>query len=128
MTRWQELLEAWGLDERAEAWRFCAGLSDRLPRRPPPDPARADPDELAEEIRDLEERLRAADEDLDEAVVSARGAAAERVEEVAEGLGLPVEVVRALGQAAMGGTPIWPARIEALRGVLRAWAYPVGGG
>ncbi len=128
MIRWQELLEAWGLDERAEAWRFCAGLSDRLPRRPPPDPARADPDELAEEIRDLEERLRAADEDLDEAVVSARGAAAERVEEVAEGLGLPVEVVRALGQAAMGGTPIWPARIEALRGVLRAWAYPVGGG
>lgn len=122
MTRWQELLEAWGLDERAEAWRFCAGLSDRLPRRPPPDPARADPDELAEEIRDLEERLRAADEDedLDEA--------AERVEEVAEGLGLPVEVVEALGQAAMGGTPIWPARIRALRGVLRAWAYPVGVG
>ena len=126
MTRWQELLDAWGLDERAEAWRFCAGLSDRLPRRPPPDPARADPDELAEEIRDLEERLRAADEDLDEALAGARSAAAERVEEVAEGLGLPREVVEALGQAAMGGTPIWPARIEGLRGVLRAWAYPVG--
>lgn len=124
MARWQELLEAWGLDERAEAWRFCAGLSDRLPRRPPPDPARADPDELAEEIRDLEERLRAADEDLDEALAGARSAAAERVEEVAGGIGLPREVVEALGQAAMGGTPIW---IEGLRGVLRLLgAYPVG--
>lgn len=128
MTRWQELLEAWGLDERSEAWRFCAGLSDRLPRKPPPDPSTADPGELVAEIRDLEERLRTADEARDEAVAEARGAAAERVEEVAEGLGLPVEVVRALGQAAMGGTPIWPARIEALRGVLRAWAYPVGVG
>jgi len=126
MARWQELLEAWGLEERSEAWRFCAGLSDRLPRKPPPDPSTADPGELVAEIRGLEERLRAADEDLDEALAGARSAAAERVEEVAEGLGLPREVVEALGQAAMGGTPIWPARIEGLRGVLRAWAYPVG--
>lgn len=125
-ARVRELLEAWGLDERSEAWRFCAGLSDRLPAEPPRATSEGEIDDMAREIRELEERVRASDTAYGEGRDAGLSAAADSVEEAAREIGLPALVVSLLGRAAEGPRKLEAHERERLRLALQAWAYPAG--